>query len=121
VTPPGAMPVSPLSSSTTTPRDAEREAGARGQAATTAADAGEHVPAMAAPATVAVVDRSGGPPAPSPQARAVEQNERRAPQGGAAACGVDIEALRKRVRAARAARAASGAPRRNPFLEWDSE
>jgi hypothetical protein len=34
---------------------------------------------------------------------------------------VDIEALRKRARAVRAALAATGTPRKNPFLDWDTE
>jgi hypothetical protein len=43
------------------------------------------------------------------------------PRKSAANGVVDLEALRQRARQLRAARAASGEPRRNPFFDWDGE
>ena len=111
-------PVSPLAkrlaSPTTMRLDGERAVGARRTAAVRDIETAVNVPevagpVLAAPAAVAVVDGAGEAPAPS------------RPAGDTAAGVLDFEALRQRLRQRPAERAASGAPRRNPFLDWDVE
>lgn len=73
------------------------------------------LPDVPSPANTAVVVDSAGS-APTPCAPIASEYDL-APSHGNGECGVvDLDALRKRARQLRAARAAS--PRRNPFLDW---